>query len=121
MLKFTNQVLTKYSDNIYNINSVIDLIFLRLNSLEFDNHTIHSELHSELHYLSNYALLIVDISIIKEFIPNKQYTIIKNSEEENKFITDLIKTIKKIGTEQISNKNLLELAVQEFANKSDVI
>jgi len=47
--------------------------------------------------------------------------IIKNSKEENKFIFELIKAIKKIDTRNLMNKNLLELAVQEFANKSDII
>jgi len=47
--------------------------------------------------LFDYAPLTVDISIIKEFVLDKQYMIIKNS------------------------KDLLELIVQEFENKSDVI
>ena len=115
--KSTNQVSIRYSDNIQNMNSVINLIFLRPNSLEFDNYTIHSESC----YLSDHTLLTVDISIVKEFVPNKWCTIIKNSEEKDKFITNLIEAIKKIDTKQISSKDSLELAVQEFANKSDVI
>jgi len=63
----TNQVLTRYSDNVNDANSVIDLMFLKHNSLEFDNYTIYSELQ----YLSNHALLMVNISIIKEFILDK--------------------------------------------------
>ena len=65
--KSTNQVSIRYSDNIQNMNSVINLIFLRPNSLEFDNYTIHSESC----YLSDHTLLTVDISIVKEFVPNK--------------------------------------------------
>ena len=38
------QVLTCYSDNTNNTNSVIDLFFLHPNSIEFDNHIIVSEL-----------------------------------------------------------------------------
>jgi len=75
--------------------------------LEFDNYIIHPEFC----YLSDHAPLIVDTSIIEEFIPKKQHIIIKNSEEEDKFITDIIKAIKKINTEQISGKDLLELVV----------
>jgi len=63
----------------------------------------------------------VDISIIKEFISNKQHMIIKNSKEEDKFVIDLIKSIKKMDTEHISNKELLDEVVQEFANKSDIL
>jgi len=104
-------------DNINDANFVIDLMFLRPNSLEFNNYTIHPKLQ----YLSNHTLLTVNISIIKEFVPDKQHMIIKNSKEENKFIFELIKAIKKIDTRNLMNKNLLELAVQEFANKSDII
>ena len=47
--------------------------------------------------------------------------IIKNSKEEDKFVIDLIKSIKKMDTEHISNKELLDEVVQEFANKSDIL
>ena len=47
--------------------------------------------------------------------------IIKNSEEKYKFIIDFINTIKRIDTEQISNKESLESAVQKFTHKSDII
>ena len=40
----TNQVPTRYSDNANDSNLVIDLTFLRPNSLEIDNHTIHPDL-----------------------------------------------------------------------------
>ena len=52
-------------------------MFFRLNSLELDNHIIYCDFC----YLFGYAPLTVNISIIKEFIPKKQCTIIKNSEE----------------------------------------
>jgi len=41
--KSTNQVSTKYLYNIEDSNSIIDLIFLRPNSLEIDNHIIYLE------------------------------------------------------------------------------
>jgi len=63
----TNQVLTRYLDNVNDANSVIDLMFLRPNSLEFNNYTIYPELQ----YLSNHTPLMVNIPIIKEFILDK--------------------------------------------------
>ena len=48
--------------------------------MEFDSYTIYPKLW----YLSDYTPLIVDISIIEEFIPDKWCTIIKNSEEKDK-------------------------------------
>ena len=38
-----NHVLTKYLDNNYNLNLVIDLMFLRYSSKELDNYSIHSK------------------------------------------------------------------------------
>ena len=113
----TNQVSTKYSDNVNDANSVINLMFFRPNILKFDNYTIYPELR----YSSNYALLIVNIPIIEEFILNKRHTIIKNNKEKYKFIFELIEAIKKINTKHLIDKDLLKLTVQEFANKSDVI
>jgi len=43
MLRSTNQVLTRYLDNQNNSNSVIDLIFLRQDSLELNNHMTYPE------------------------------------------------------------------------------
>ena len=64
----TNSVPTRYSDNDNNSNSVndsvIDLIFLKSNSLEFNSHTILPEFQ----YLSNHALLVVDIYITEKFV-----------------------------------------------------
>jgi len=117
LLQSTNQVSTRYSDNTNDTNSVIDLMFLRPNSLEFDNYTIHPELE----YLFDHAPLTVDIPIIKKFVPDKQYMIIKNSEEKDKFIFELIETIKKVNTGHLIYKDLFELIVQEFENKSDFI
>ena len=63
----------------------------------------------------------VNIAINKELIHIKKYTIVKNSEEENKFITELIESIKKLNTENISSKKVLEQVVQEFTNKMNSI
>jgi len=59
-----------YSTNsvpIWILNSVINLMFLRYNSLEFNSHIILSELQ----YSLDYAPLVVDIHITEEFIQDK--------------------------------------------------
>jgi len=56
-----SQVLTRYTDES---NSVIDLMFLQVNSEEINTHTILPDLQS----LFNYILLAVNIIISKEFI-----------------------------------------------------
>jgi len=58
------QILTRYSDNSNNTNSVINLLFLHPNSIEIDNHYILSKLH----YFSDHTPLTIDIYIMEEFI-----------------------------------------------------
>jgi len=53
----TNQVPTGYSDNTNDANSVIDLMFLRPNFSEINNHTICPKLQ----YSLDHAPLTVDI------------------------------------------------------------
>jgi len=76
------QVPTWYANNLNDSNSVIDLMFLWANSIEFDNYFILLDLHSS----SDCASLIVDIFIKKEFIQDIQQKIIKNSKKEKEFV-----------------------------------
>ena len=117
MSKSTNQVTTRYSDNLNDSNLVIDFMFFCPNLLEFDNYSIYSEWRLS----SNHALLTIDIVIVKEQVYTKKHMIAKNSKEENKFITKLIKSIKGLNTENISSKEALEYVVQEFTNKTNSI
>ena len=71
--------------------------------------------------LSNYALLVVDISIIEKFIQDKSRIIIRNSKEEEKFVSKLINIIRNINTSNISSKELLKEVVQEYTRTSDSI
>jgi len=64
--------------------------------------------HTELQLLLDNAPLTINISIDKEFIQEEQQTIIKNSEEESKFIIDLIEAIERIETTIIMDKDMLE-------------
>ena len=61
-----------------------------------------------------HASLIVNIQIIVEVIPDIRYTVIKNSEEEFEFTSDIVKNFKKINTMHLTSKELLEIVVQEF-------
>ena len=83
---------------------VINLFFLWSNSIEFNNYKIYLELC----FPSDHAPLTIDIIIDEEFIQVKRYTIIKSSEEETKFMFDLIKGFKNIDTSNISDKDSLE-------------
>jgi len=46
--------------------------------------------------------------IIKEYVQTRKHTIVKNSREENKFLAELIESIKGLNMEHISSKKILE-------------
>ena len=108
----TKQISTRYSNNQWDSNLVINLMFLRLESSEYNNHIIHPDLR----LISDYTLLTVDISIFEVQILTR-CMLIKNSNEENKFVNKLIENIKGINTLCIHNKSTLEQIIQEFASK----
>ena len=85
-------------------NSVINFIFLQNNSSEINNYLILLDSRSS----SDHASLTVDIIINKEFIQDKQCTIIKNSKEDDDFIKKLKIAIGNIDISNISNRDSLE-------------
>jgi len=69
---------TRYSDNDQDSNSVLDLVFLCPLTSEFNNHHIHSDWK----LTSDYAPIIINISISDEFIQTRKHSLAKNSKEE---------------------------------------
>jgi len=95
---------------------VIDLFSLQLNSIKINNYNIFLDFY----YPSDYTLLIVDIFIDK-VIQDKYYTIIKNSQEGENFIFNLIKAIKDINIITILDKDFLKLIIQEYVRILETI
>ena len=87
-------------------------MFLRPESLKYNNYTIHPDLR----LISDYTSFTVDILIFEEHIQTRRCTLVKNSKEENKFLNELIETIKEINAKNIHNKNVLNQIIQEFAS-----
>jgi len=108
----TNYVPTRYSNNQHKSNSVIDLTFLRQDSLEYDNHFIHPDWY----LTSDHILLTINIAIFEEDIQTKKHIIIKNSKEEDKFIIELIEAIKELNMDSAQSKEALEHIIQMFTN-----
>ena len=92
------------------MNSVLDLIFLRIWLKEFNDHFISSDLWSSLNL--DYALLSVSIILDKEFIQEKKRCLIKNSV---KFINKLRCKLGSVKMSNITSYKTLEYITQEFA------
>ena len=108
----TNQVPTRYSNNDHDSNSVIDLIFLCNGSSKLDNYSIYPNWQ----LISDYAPLIITISIVEEYINSRKCSIIKDSKEELTFIKNLIISIRNFNTSNLLDKASLDRVVNEFAN-----
>ena len=108
----TNQVLTRYSGNKHDSNSVIDLMFLCNGLSKLDNHLIHPNWR----LLSDHTSLTIVIPIVEEHINSRKCSIIKDSKEESTFIKDLTTSIRNINIFNMSDITSLNRAVNKFAN-----
>ena len=88
--KPTNPGPTRFSDTNRESNSVIDLMFLRCNSVELDNHSILSDSRLS----SDHAPLSIEIPIGDEIIHSSRCIIPPRSEQEKGFIEDIISNLK---------------------------
>ena len=95
----TNQFPIRYLDNQQDSNSVINIMFLRPELLEYDNHSIHPDWI----LTSNHTSLAINIVIFKEYIQTRKCTIVKNSKEEDNFFNKLIGAIKELNTKNIQS------------------
>ena len=102
---------TRYSDNVQNSNSVLDLVFLHPDSPEHDNHHIHPDWR----LTSDHGPITINISIIGKHIQMRKHSLIKNSKEDH-FFNELISFIKDLKTNSIQSINHLEDIVLLLAN-----
>jgi len=99
-----NSSSTWFLNNSQNLNSVLNLIFLRTESEKFNNHLISLDSWSPLDYVS----LLMSIIMEKEFIQEKKWFIIRNSNQEKEFVNKLRYRIGLIETTNITNCEKLE-------------
>ena len=110
-----DQVPTRYADNANDLNSVLDLMYLRCNSEEINSHIIHPDWQ----LTSNHMPLTISIPIVKKHITTRKRTLIKNSVEEVKFINEVIASFSKVDTSSISNISDLDEIILNWADIVD--
>jgi len=90
-------------------------MFLCCDSYELNTYLIYPEWR----LTTDHILLTITIPITKEHITTCKRTIIKNSDEEDKFIEEVIASFTKLNLSKISNISDLEKVVFDFANIVD--
>ena len=101
-----NPGLTRFADNPWDTNSVIDLVFINPNNLGYGQYTLHPELCRSLDHVP----LFIEVGINKTNLDNTFWSIYKDSEEEN-FIKALTNNILALNTTIIMSKEILEMTV----------
>jgi len=107
--KPTNLGPTRFSDTDGESNSVIDLMFLRCNSVELDNHSILPDSRLS----SDHAPLSIEIPIGDEIIHSLKLIIPPRSKQETGFIEDIISNLKSIDTSNIEDITCLDHIVNQ--------
>ena len=102
----------RFADNLRDINSVIDLVFLPLGNTGFGRHMLHSEIHKP----SDHVSLIIEISIGEVNTDINIWSIKKDSEEKKKFISSLVQGVQSFDISAIRSQANLEASVQQLAN-----
>ena len=103
---------TRFADNPYDANSVIDLIFLPPDNTGFGWHTLHPEIHKP----SDHIPLIIEICIGEKNTDVNIGSIKKDSEEEKNFIISLVQGVQNLNISAIRSKENLKSLVQQLAN-----
>ena len=102
---------TRYTNNPWNTNLVLDLIFLLSNNTGFGQHSLYSEMQKP----SDYVPLIIEVGIKKVNIDITIQSIKKNSNDTKKFIKSLINSIEQLNTTDITSKEDLQNIVLQLA------
>jgi len=111
----TNQIPTRYRDNINDSNLTIDLVFLQYDLSALNNHSIHPEWCLS----SDHTPLTVTIPISEEIINICKSTIQKDSTEEAQFVKNTINAIKNWNILNLSDIHALENVINNFTKNVD--
>jgi len=113
----TNQIPTRYIDNINDSNLTIDLIFIQYDSPALNNHFIHPEWHLS----SDHTPLTITISISEEIIIIHKNSIKKDNNKEAQFLEDTTNIIKNLNVSNLSDIHMLENIINNLTHKVDKV
>ena len=83
-------------------------MFFRPDLSEYNKHSIYSDWW----LILDYVPLTISIAVTEKYIQTR----IKNSKEEENFVTELIEAIKRLNTENIPSRKVLKQIIQTFTN-----
>ena len=107
----TNSISTRYSDTLGMSDSVLDLMFLYSDSSKLNWHAIYPSWW----LTSDYTPLTITITIEEEHMINTKLPLPKKSEQEEKFIKEVIGVFKSLDITNLRNCKLLEQTVDRLA------
>ena len=106
----TNPIPTRYLDTLGVSDLVLDLMFLHSDSSELNRHTIHPSWQ----LTSDHAPLTITIAIEEEYMMNTKLSLPKKSEQEEKFIKEVIGVFKLLDITNFGNCESLEQTVDSL-------
>ena len=108
----TNPGPTRFSDTAGELNSIINLMFLRCGSSELDHHHILPNHHLS----SDHVPLIINIPIEDEFVQSTKFSVIPGSDKEKEFIKDVMSNILTLDTSNINSVDNLIFVVNHLCS-----
>ena len=106
-----NPIPTMYSGILMVSDSVLDLMFLHSNLSKLNHHVIHPSWR----LISDHAPLTITITIKEEYMMNTKLFLLKNSEQEEEFIKEVICVFKLLDTINLIDCELLKQIVDKLA------
>jgi len=103
---------TRYVDNTWDSNSVIDLVFLPPDNRGFGQHMLYPDICKP----SDHVPLTIEVGIAETNTDLSFRSISKDSEEEEKFLESLINGFFSINSSTITTKEKLKGVIQQMAN-----
>jgi len=103
----TNPGSTKFADNHYDSNSVLDLVFMNPNNPSFGKHTFNPDIR----LLSDHIPLIINVGIKEENIDITIQLIKKDSKEEIAFIGSIIRKVRLIDASDLKSQENIQRCI----------